>query len=927
MIRRSGAVLSLILSTIVLGGPMGSFADVEQLEQSFKQPPDDARIMMRWWWFGPAVTRPQLEREMNLMKAGGIGGIEVQPVYPLAVDDEASGIKNLTFLSPAFLDAVRFTAAKAKDLGLRFDLTLGSGWPYGGPMFPIHEAAGRLRFQKVPVEAGQRTVPAPPLREGDVLFAAFAGPMQGNATATDGYREVEIRDNAARLPADLVAASDVLFFVAGHTGMKVKRAAVGAEGYVIDHYDPAVIAKFLETVADPLMVACRANPPYSVFCDSLEVGGEDWTPSFLAEFQRRRGYDLRPYLPALVTDTGEKSREIRHDWGKTLTELFNDRFITVFQKWSNEHQTRFRIQGYGTPPAALSSFANADLNEGEGFTWKGFRESRWAASASHLLGRSVTSSETWTWLHSPVFRATPLDMKAEADLHFLQGVNQLIGHGWPYTPPGVEAPGWRFYASAVFNEKNPWWIVMPDVSRYLQRVSHVLRHGNPANDVALYLSDSDAWARFGPGRVSMNNAVSEGLGRDVIRQILEAGYNLDFFDDPLLDLRGRVDDGTLAFGEVRYKAVVLPGVERIPASTLRKLDEFARGGGIVIATRRLPARAPGLKASDEDQEAVKDLTRRLFERADAPGVFVPSEGQIGEVLSRRLRPDVAFASPAPDIGFVHRHTAEEDVYFLANTSNVRQRMQATFRVTGSQPEWWNPLTGGVEAAEVIERSPYGTAVAVDLEPYGSRLLVFSARRLTERPRNLSPPPIPPALDMNHGWTVTFGEDKPPVAMQPLQSWTDAEATRHFSGIATYRTRVNVPDAMLADGLRQEIDFGAARALDPAPTVRSPGMRALVEGPVREAAALYVNDKPAGVVWCPPYNIDVTGLLERGENRIRVEVANLALNRMAGQPLPDYRELKARYGDRFQPQDMDKVQPIPAGLMGPVRLVPSAVRGR
>ena len=56
-------------------------------------------------------------------------------------------------------------------------------------------------------------------------------------------------------------------------------------------------------------------------------------------------------------------------------------------------------------------------------------------------------------------------MKAEADLHFLQGVNQLIGHGWPYSPPQAGEPGWHFYAAAVFNNHNPWWLVMPDITR------------------------------------------------------------------------------------------------------------------------------------------------------------------------------------------------------------------------------------------------------------------------------------------------------------------------------------------------------------------------------------------------------------------------------------------------------------------------------
>ena len=212
---------------------------------------------------------------------------------------------------------------------------------------------------------------------------------------------------------------------------------MGAEGFVIDHYDGQVVDKFLKTVAEPELKACGPNPPYAVFCDSLEVAGEDWTGNFLAEFQKRRGYDLRPYLPALAGDDNDRNKDIRHDWGQTLTELFIHHFLTPLERWSKEHATRLRIQGYGSPPAALYCYAYADLNEAEGHLWKEFEESRWAASASHLLGRPVTSSETWTWLHSPVFRATPLDMKAEADLHFLQGINQLIGHGWPYTPPGV----------------------------------------------------------------------------------------------------------------------------------------------------------------------------------------------------------------------------------------------------------------------------------------------------------------------------------------------------------------------------------------------------------------------------------------------------------------------------------------------------------
>src|SRR5436190_23909085 len=172
--------LLLFLSCIVLT-PFGSLnaAPIDDLQQSFINPPDDARIMMRWWWFGPAVTRTEIEREMRLMKEGGIGGFEVQPVYPLVLDDHEKGIRNLTFLSDEFLDALRFTSDKARELGLRFDLTLGSGWPFGGPMVTIDNAAGRLRYEHVKIDPAARIAKLPAIGAGEKLLAVFLARVEG----------------------------------------------------------------------------------------------------------------------------------------------------------------------------------------------------------------------------------------------------------------------------------------------------------------------------------------------------------------------------------------------------------------------------------------------------------------------------------------------------------------------------------------------------------------------------------------------------------------------------------------------------------------------------------------------------------------------------------------------------------------------------
>lgn len=894
-------------------------APIDDLQRSFMTPPDNARIMMRWWWFGPAVTRSELEREMQLMKEGGIGGFEVQPVYPLVLDDPEKGIKTVPFLSDGFIDALRFTSEKARELGLRFDLTLGSGWPFGGPMVTIDNASGKLRYEHVTIDPASQFVKAPAIGAGEKLLAVFLARVQGTGLDPQGIHELtNIKDGVVALPDHSAGQYEILFFISSRTGMQVKRPAVGGEGFVLDHLNRAATDMYLKTVGDRLMQAFPTNPPHAIFCDSLEVYGADWSNDFLAEFQRRRGYDLKPQLPALVNDFGRETKALRRDWGLTLTELLNERFLAPMQDWAKQHRTLFRIQDYGVPAAALSSNVYADLPEGEGAQWKTLSATRWASSASHIYGRGVTSSETWTWLHSPSFRATPLDMKAEADRHFLMGINQLIGHGWPYTAPGVEYPGWRFYAAAVFDDQNPWWIVMPDVARYLQRVSFMMRQGQMVNDVAIYLPNDDAYASITPGRdVNLRELLVLRLGRDLIPQLLEAGYNFDFFDDDAFKQTGRIEKGALWLGANRYQVVVLPNVETMRPETYRRLEEFVREGGSLIATGQAPAKAPGLKAIDSEHGLIKDASQRLFATANAPARLVQDPStQLKGTIEKLTAPDVSLSAGARDIGFVHRRTSDADIYFLANTSNEKQTVQATFRLEGMKAEWWDPFTGAVVAAE-IEKNAKGSIVTLELEPYASRVLVFSKRSLpAARVSEASASPL--TVDLSNDWQVSFGQSSEPVRYSVLHSWSDDENTRHFSGSATYQKVVNASSEILDPKRKVYLDFGEGEPIAEQP-LRS-GMQTWLAAPVREAAVVYINEKRVGSVWCPPFRLDATGFLRAGENKFRVVVANTAMNYMAGHSLPDYRLLNLRYGERFQPQDMDKVQPVTSGLLGPIRLI-------
>src|ERR1700723_35655 len=693
VVGRTAAHIALLgLAGMLAGNPLLAQTNLASERAAFGRPPDETRIMVRWWWFGPAVTKPELLLELQQMKSMGIGGVEIATLYPQALDDPSTGFHNVSYLSDEYIDDLHFAATQARLLGLRVDVTLCSGWPFGGPHIPVTQAAGELRVERIAVALGTSSITVPSLEPGEQFLRAFVVTGDDPANEYSAAQAAEtIQDGRLNLgPAG--AARTAVFFIASRTGMMVKRPAVGAAGFVLDHYDKRAMETHLGAVGDRLLQAFGDHPPYAVFSDSLEDEASDWTPDLLAQFKQRRGYDLTPYLPALVGDIGSSTAAIRHDWGRTLTELANENFLAPMHTWATQHHTLLRSQTYGYPPVTLSSNRYEDLPEGEGKAtiemWRQFSDTRWAASAGHLFDHNIISSETWTWLHSPAFRATPLDMKAEADLHFLQGINQLVGHGWPYSPESAGEPGWRMYAAAALNAHNPWHGVMPDLTGYLQHVSYARRLGRPANDVAVLLPNDDIWASF-KARVGQNKPTTSAFGFDeshsnvtideslnqfldkrVMPQILDAGLNLDFIDADAIDTVG-----------IPYKALVLPNIDRLPAETYRKILAFPPQGGIVVATGRMPATAPGFLHQKEESQQVQAISKTLFEGSVNSARLLASSDGLGDSIASSLEPDVVLAPRTPAVGFIHRELDAGDLYFLANTSNKVQQLQAHFRVT------------------------------------------------------------------------------------------------------------------------------------------------------------------------------------------------------------------------------------------------------
>jgi hypothetical protein len=883
---------------------------VDTLRREFLNPPDAAKPMVRWWWFGTAVVKPEILRELQQMKADGIGGAELAFEYPLVLDDSAKGLKNLPFLSPEMLDDVKYAQAEGRKLGLRIDVTLGSGWPYGGPNTSLAEASSRLRTAQVPVPANAAAVAVPTLAEGESLIAADL--VNGTAGAAPAQAGLGILRPVAPPPPPWDAASAqllevsgaavavtpsgkprvALFFIASHTRQEVKRPAVGAEGWVLDHFSHQAVANHLEKVGEPLVKAFGATPPYAIFSDSLEVYSADWTPNLPAEFLKRRGYDLIPHLPELVAGGTPAAENVRHDWGKTLTELIDENYLKQVNDWALAHGTKFRSQTYGDPAVSLSSQRLVSLPEGEGPNWRGFSTMRWATSANHLFGNNVTSAEAFTSLHVPVFRATPLDMKAVADLHFIIGTNQIICHGWPYSPPDGEVPepGWSLYTGGAFNDHNPWHPVMPAVARYIQRVSFLLRQGQPANQVAVLLPTDDAWASFAPGRVTVTGEMGRLITPQLMSAILSAGYNVDFIDADAINRLG-----------IHHSILVVPPTDRIPVETLRKIQAYAAAGGKVISVGRRPSIDPEGKTVPE----IANLSNQLFDAAKS--TFVPDEAHLADVLRAAVKPDfqiLAMAEGKPlaqasaadhiydsSIGFIRRKLPNADIYFVANTSNGRAAFGATFATTHKFGEQWDPDTGNR-----ARFSPAGGVIT--LAPYESRVFVFSDTPSATKP---DPQLLDPSLveglrqesiDLSKDWKVTFTTTGKSETESELTDWTADPSTIHYSGEATYSrdfTLARTPNTSAF----LEVEGGAPTV----PQARG-SAQAYYDPPIREGALVTINGQAAGTLWHPPYRLDVSKLLKAGQNHIEIRVYNTAINAWAALPPHNYGPLIAKYGDRF-----------------------------
>jgi hypothetical protein len=897
---------------------------------------------VRWWWFGCAVTEEEIARELEEMSKVGIGGVEIQPIYPLVCDDPDKGIINIPYLSDRWLELLSFTIEKARKLGIVVDITCGSGWPFGGPCIPKVLSAGRLKVHIEEVSGPtEYNKDLSSILEPEERIIAILINRVSEKEFINLYNYISDNKLIYHLPQ---GRWRLLVFIDSYTGQYVKRPAVGAEGLVLNHFDREALDLYLKEVGDKLVSSVelgdRGKTVQCLFCDSWEVFGSNWCHNFPEEFKKRKGYDIVDYLPALFEDIGEITPFIRYDYHSVLSELAIENFFSRFTEWCHSKGLFARIQAHGTPADVLKAYGVADIPEGE--SWIG--GDKWlvrtstrklASSAAHIYGKKICSAEAYTWLRKPRFMETLEQMKLATDVLFLEGINHIVGHGYPYSPPSAGIPGWVFYASSLINHNQTWWEYIPYLNRYIERTSRILQEGQFCADILVYAPYHDIWSDGILEELNLSRALDRKVC-EVVNLIREAGYDFDFINDDIFINKTRYEDGKLKIGELSYSILLLPKMKYIPFKVLEKIRDFARNGLKVIAVEVIPEYPAGLmefKELFEDFKMLREEVSRLF--------VLTTLNNLKEVLHSLLTPDIKIDPEDKSIPFIHLKNSRYDIYLVANMSGEKKRFNIGFRGMKTIPIEYDIEREIYTQIPYFSFTPEGIQIPLQLGPCESRIFMFDrysnegpiirytnleglkviekgekvvlegladregeyfietkeSKKITTKVDNFLN-----TIVIKPPWVIHFRDkngEEYSIEKEHLSSWTEWNELKYFSGKVKYVNRFYLNEEYCKSDTRLILSLGK----------------------VYEVAEVMINGQQVGVLWKGERSIDITPYVVFGENLLEIFVTNLLINYVISQPEEDYSQLIATYGERFpKPEEKTEIkEPLPSGLIGPVEV--------
>jgi alpha-L-rhamnosidase len=814
-----------------------------------------------WWWMGSAVTKEGISKNLKDYSKAGFGGMHIIPIYGVK-GEEANFIP---YLSPKWFEMLDFTLIEAKKNGLGIDMTLGSGWPFGGP-------------QVLPADAAK------------------------------GYKIIN-ENNALKL-------------VIEPTKQNVKRAAPGGEGFVIDHFSKQAVTNYLEPFQKAF--SNKNYPVRAFYNDSYEAYGANWTPDFFEKFKTLRGYNLSDHLEVLnlkQTNT-EQEKRITSDYHETLSDLLFNEFNPTWINFSKKFGKKTRDEAHGSPANILDLYAQADMPESEFFGSKpydipfyrqdpDYEESRFgtpgtlilkmASSAANVAGKPLVSSETATWLGNH-FKVSLSQIKPIIDESFIGGINHVFFHGMPYTPPEAPFPGWLFYASTNFNQNSHFWKELPLLNKYIENCQNRLQTSLPNNDILVYFPIYDLWTNVGPNgkthAINVHTLLKDevfkgGLGK-LSNELIQNGYTFDYISDlQLLNSKSDKTGAIISQANQKYKTIIIPKSTYFSLKTLKQLAFFKNNGAQIIFESQLPSKVNGFYNWESRQAEFTQIIPQ-FEKNKTDNILekLAELAVRNETLSQK------------GLSFIRKKTKTGCLYFISNLSNNFHENTISLNAMAKSVKIIDPLNNTFSSVpfEILDKKSISIALPLLA---GQSVFVETFDAATNIKLLKIKKSVPKKFAINTNWQVDFIQGNPYLPnsykTNTLKSWTENADTsaNYFSGRAKYTAKFSFPTSAATNAAFINL------------------------GDVRESAKVTINGQKIGVAWCLPFRLAIPKGVLKTENTIEIEVTNLSANRihfMDLKQIPWKKFYDINMVDiGYKPFDASKWTPVESGLLSEITI--------
>lgn len=884
-----------------------SDADLYKL---FKNPDSVYRPFVRWWWNGDKVEAKELVRELHLLKEAGIGGVEINPIsFPSTGDN--LGKKSLKWLSNEWIDMLQVTFAEAKKLNMTCDLIVGSGWPFGAETL-----IGEERAQVVIIDAEKLEGPTIYETSQFNLFKTVdpgvTDPCSSRTfeilsiklvpdpmSSLDQVIELSDKRKDEIIQIDVPAGKYVFYaLIKVNSFANVINGAPGASGPILNHMDKVAVRKYLDHMSDTIQnkTGPLSNHLRAFFTDSMELEGCNWTGDLSAEFQKRRGYDIMPYLPFIMFKVGrlggvidekygavktpefaEDIKRVRFDFELTKAELLNERFTKTYLQWCKDQNVKSRAQAYGRGFFPLESSIGYDIPEGESWTtnWlkhrlgeemsdEDYRRGRgytminkFVSSAAHLTGKRVVSCEEMTNTYI-VFNATLELLKIGSDQTIMSGITHSIWHGFNYSPPEAPFPGWVQYGS-YYNENNNWWPFFKYLNNYKARLSSQLQNTDMFANIAILPATYDLWAEMGVQTDPFPEKLNIPYTSIIWESINKNGGASDYITEIIIN-NSEVKNGQLIYGSRKYGTIFLVEITSMNVATLAKLLDFVSTGGRIFCIEKFPEKSLGLVNRNKRDLEVQSWVAKLKAFTDR---FIlikkPQDNRFlewyKEVMTQYNIPHYMEIENPNRFVMQNRYQSDDksEIFFFANAHiHNAHKTKITFSkeiLKGRYCWLWD-----IESGDRFRIYPENGNYELELGPAESRMIVFNKEKNGLKCNSI-PVSGTNSKFLNTGWNLELRHSREgwvkTMLMDELKDLKDTDFV-NFTGTVIYRCKISLGEV--------------------APVF-------LNLGKVWGVSEVLVNGKDCGVKWYGNRIYNIADKLLKGSNEIEIRVTTTMGNYM------------------------------------------------